>query len=378
MTTDKGSARTILILGGYGNTGILIAELLLRHTNTRVILAGRDIHKAQNAAYRLGVRIGKDHLSARYADAQKPKSLNNAFRDIDTVVVASSTVEYTKNIAQACLINGTDYMDLQYSSDKIRFLRSIQDQIKSKGSVFITDGGFHPGLPSVLIRYASSIFNRIENANVGSVIKIDWKRISLSDTTLNEFTRELMNLEPICFAGGAWTHTKLRDYKRFHFGEPFGKIYCMPMLLEEIREIPDNIPSLRETGFFVSGFNWFVDYITMPVIFVLLKAMPKTAAIPSARLMEWGLKTFSRGPFGTVLLLDSNGRKDDRQTNLRIKISHEDGYFLTASAVVASLMQHLDGTLNKPGLYLQATAVDPKRMLDDLQRLGVNVEISEP
>lgn len=33
--------KTFLILGGYGNTGKIIAELLLKETNLNLILAGR-------------------------------------------------------------------------------------------------------------------------------------------------------------------------------------------------------------------------------------------------------------------------------------------------------------------------------------------------
>ena len=37
--------KTFLILGGYGTTGILIAELLLKETDVRLILTGRNLEK---------------------------------------------------------------------------------------------------------------------------------------------------------------------------------------------------------------------------------------------------------------------------------------------------------------------------------------------
>lgn len=40
----------ILILGGYGNTGSLIAGLLLQASNVRLVLAGMNLSRTQQAA----------------------------------------------------------------------------------------------------------------------------------------------------------------------------------------------------------------------------------------------------------------------------------------------------------------------------------------
>lgn len=39
--------KTILILGGYGNTGRALARLLLQESNALLVIAGRNIDKAQ-------------------------------------------------------------------------------------------------------------------------------------------------------------------------------------------------------------------------------------------------------------------------------------------------------------------------------------------
>jgi len=36
-----------------------------------------------------------------------------------------------------------------------------------------------------------------------------------------------------------------------------------------------------------------------------------------------------------------------------------------------------DGTISRPGLHLQAQAVDPDRMLRDLARMGARVDMHE-
>ncbi|MBN2469656.1 MAG: hypothetical protein JXN59_02935 [Anaerolineae bacterium] len=41
---------TICILAGYGNTGCPLADLLLRFSEARLVLAGRDLKRAEAAA----------------------------------------------------------------------------------------------------------------------------------------------------------------------------------------------------------------------------------------------------------------------------------------------------------------------------------------
>ncbi len=55
-------------------------------------------------------------------------------------------------------------------------------------------------------------------------------------------------------------------------------------------------------------------------------------------------------------------------------ISHKDSYFLTAAPAVACLLQYLDGSLRKPGLWRQATRIEPIRFFEDLARFGVQVK----
>ena len=58
-------------------------------------------------------------------------------------------------------------------------------------------------------------------------------------------------------------------------------------------------------------------------------------------------------------------------------IFHADSYVLTAAPAVACLLQYLDGSLQKPGLWRQATLVEPVRFFEDLARMGVRVNVTE-
>jgi saccharopine dehydrogenase (NAD+, L-lysine-forming) len=272
------------------------------------------------------------------------------------------------------------YLDIQYSTQKIALLKSMVDEIQQAGCCFITDGGFHPGLPALLIRYAAQYFDQLECARVGSVIKEDWKSLEVEDSTVNELVELMNDFEMSAYKAGTWKKANLlgmSDYLSMDFGGEFGKQYCAPMMLEEMRALPELFPNLKETGFYVGSFNWFVDWVIMPVALVAMKLFPHAATRPMSRWMHWGLNTFSKPPFGTLLKVEAKGIKDCREKSVHITIAHPDGYMFTAIPVVSCMLQYLDGSIARPGLWLQAHIVEPNRFMRDMQRMGITLQTVE-
>ena len=365
---------TILILGGYGEAGRQIAYFLLKESEVRIILAGRNLEKAQLLTNEFNSGLVDKRVSAFQLDAADQSSLEKAFTRVQMVVVASSTSQYTRNVAQAALHSGIDYLDIQYSNTKLEILKSLAEQIRQQNLCFISEGGFHPGLPAAMVRYLASEFEKLETAHIGSVIKVNWGALQLSQATIEEFVLEIQEFQPVSFINGKW-HRDWKNRRTFDFGTVFGKQKCMAMLLEEMKMLPQIYPSLKETGFYVGGFNWFVDNVLMLPSMLFLSIWRERFVLLVSDLMHWGLKKFSHPPFGTQLLLQASGWRGDQFISRQLKIEHNDGYLLTALPVVACLLQYLNGSIRKPGLWTQGNLVEPKRFFQDLQRMGVKLEI---
>jgi saccharopine dehydrogenase-like NADP-dependent oxidoreductase len=373
-------AKTFLILGGSGNTGRLIARLLAQETDVQMVLAGRNLEKARKVAEEINRNCQQNRAVSDYADASDPASLKAAFAGTDMVIVASSTAKYARIVAEAALDAGIDYLDIQYSTKKVAALKSMNERIQAAGRCFITDGGFHPGLPAAMVSYAAGHFDSIEKANIGSVLQQDWASVLILDETMIELIEELNDYESLVFKNGHWKKANMlstADFLTMDFGPVFRKRFSVPMYLEEMRALPEMYPTLKETGFYVGSFNWFVDWVVFPLVMLGMKISPQAFMKPSARLMGWGLKTFSKPPYGIVLQVEAQGLKDGQKRALRIAISHPDGYVFTAVPVIACLLQYLDGTIRKPGLWTQANLVEPVRLVKDMQRLGVEVKVEE-
>lgn len=370
---------SILILGGYGNTGKALARLLLQETEAQLVLAGRNIGKAQELADELNKTVGVNRVRGIFADASDSASLRQAFTGMSIVVMASSTTQNCRQVAEIALEARIGYLDIQYSTQKITLLKSMTSEIQEAGCCFITDGGFHPGLPALLVRYVAQYFDQMVTARVGSVIKEDWKSLEVGDSTVVELIELMGDFEMSAFRAGKWKKASffgMADYLKMDFGVEFGEQFCAPMMLEEMRSLPQLFPSLKETGFYVGSFNWFTDWVIMPVALVAMKLFPRQAKRPMARWMHWGLNTFSKPPYGTLLKVEASGVKDSQHKTMEITIAHPDGYMFTAIPVVACLLQYLDGSIAQPGLWLQAHIVEPNRFMSDMQHMGISLIIS--
>jgi saccharopine dehydrogenase-like NADP-dependent oxidoreductase len=370
--------KRFLILGGYGNTGILIARLLVKHTDSQVALAGRSKERGTEVAYRLNQRYSTLRVTSVVCDAGDRTSLLAALKNCDFVIVASSTSRYVETIAKAAIESGVDYLDVQVSASKVRYLKSIQHRILESGRTFITDAGFHPGLPALMARYAGSCFDEMNKANIGSLIYINWAQYNFSESTFMEFVEEFKSYSNMVYKDKKWQKVKMSDklmMKQFDFKEPFGKMNAYSMYLDEMSELTEKYPALDETGFYIQGFNWFTNYLVFPFAAVSLKLFPSSTKFVG-KIFGWSVRKFSKPPFRCILKLEAEGLRDGKTKKMEIVISHEDGYFLTAIPIAATLMQYIEG-LVKPGLHFMAHYPEPLKLISDMKYMGLDITITE-
>lgn len=236
-------------------------------------------------------------------------------------LVAAPTTFHARTVIRACIAAHVDYLDVQLSSKKLSALYAAEKEIKQAGLCFITEAGFHPGLPAAMIRYAASKFDAMEG---------------------------FIDYQAQVYKHGVWTKPTSWDSRSFNFGNDIGKRTGYSMFFEELRDIPNLIPSIKDTGFYISGSNWFTDLIITPIVFVGLKLAPKRGLRPLGKLMWWGMGK-SKPPYLVALKVEAKGQLNGRQAEVRLQIAHPDGYELTAIPVIAYLLQYLDGTAHRAG-----------------------------
>ncbi len=355
----------ILILGGYGYTGKFLTKHLLAQTDVEIIIAGRNLEKAKSFADELH----DSRVSARQADAADLTSLTQALQNVTLCLVAAPTTHHAETVVRACIAARVDYLDVQYSSSKLKALYDAQEEIKKAGLCFITEAGYHPGLPAALIRYAAQKLDTLESAITAGYLNM--QNLPYTEA-VDELMEGFIDYQAQVYKNGAWTKPTAWDSCKFNFGDDIGERTAYSMFFEELRDIPNMIPSLKETGFYISGSNWLSDLIITPLVLVGLKLAPKRGIRPLGKLMWWAMGK-TKPPYLVALKVEAKGQLNGSPAEVHARIAHPDGYELTAIPVVAYLKQYLDGTARKDGVYMMGHIVEPVKLFDDMQKMGVQI-----
>lgn len=370
-SSPKVSASTprITVLGGYGHTGRLISELLCRFTEAQIVVAGRSLEKAQALARQLAGRSSEGRVTGVALDAADPKSLPAGLSGTDLLLDCGTTNAYVETTARAALDCGCDVLDIHYPEEIAHALENLAPEITAAGRCFITQAGIHPGLPGNLVRLAASELPGCQKVAIGLLLH---QRNAASVDSAAELMADLDTFPLEFFRAGEWRKTTYKDAVEVDFGTGFGKRAIVPMGSYELRGLPEKL-GLTELTFGAAGFNWFVDWIVFPLAMMLFKIKRNLGLRAVSRLFLWGMNSFTQPPFGTVTTVDAEKPDDGGFGRFRAVVFHEDGYYITAAAVVACVKQYLDGTIRRPGLYLMGQTTDPLRLLADMGAMGVSI-----
>lgn len=354
----------IVVIGGYGNAGRSIVELLLRHTDRPVVVAGRHLERAEA----LAAALADPRVTPARADATDPASLAPLLVGAEVLVVAAGTSAAWRVTAQAALDAGCHQLDLQIGSAKNAGLRALDGRAREAGVCIVTDCGFHPGVPAAMVRAAAANRPGLTTAVVSSWIALDWAGLGpFSDSTVAEMVAEFADYRYEALVDGRWVAP--RGTRPVVFPPPVGRQRVAAMGLDEMRAVADALPGLREIGFYVGGFPTVVNYGVIPLVYAGMKVAPTRAARPLGRLLDVGLRRFSRPPYATFLQLEGGVAGQPVRPLMRLR--HDDAYLLTAAPVVAAIRQVL--ARPRPGVHLQGMLVEPTTFFADLAAMGVEV-----
>jgi Saccharopine dehydrogenase NADP binding domain len=142
--------RRVLVLGGYGAFGQLVAERLARVAGIEVMVAGRDRAKAAACATELGGRAlanvvpaGLDGAKISAADLQ----------ELRPAVLINATGPYQDQdyrLAPACIGAGVHYLDLADASGFVLGIGALDAEAKAAGVLVVSGASTVPALSAAV------------------------------------------------------------------------------------------------------------------------------------------------------------------------------------------------------------------------------------
>ncbi len=368
----------IVILGASGNAGREVARLLSAGlgADDELVLAGRD---RARLAVTAAIASPPAKVLLEQVDLHDDAGVAGVVTGASQVVVTAAVPQRVGALAGIVLAAGADWIDTMLSTPaKLQALRDLEPRITAAGRCFVTDAGFHPGLPAAMVRWAAQRLDTITEADVHAGLRVDWRAGTLADSTVDEMLAEFGEFDLSTWVDGGRRRLRWSECPTVDFGPPIGRKQCTPMPLAEMDSLPQEFPTLRRCGFYVSGFSPAMDYLALPVLMLLARSPRLRPA--AVRFARWSLQALARPspPHRLALRLRATGTHHGRAATAAIDISGDDGYLITAAPVVACLRRLRAGGAARPGLWLQANLLPPDELFDDLAGLDLTVARREP
>lgn len=367
----------IVGLGASGHAGSAIAAMLAPELDStdELVLAGRN---EQRLAKTRQLISGPARVSTAIVDVEDQSSVRELVHGADLVIVTVSRPDLIESLGRIVLEAGSDWIDTMLSTPtKIAALRSLGAEITAADRCFVTDGGFHPGLPATLVRWAGAQFDELTEADVTAGLRIDWHADAIDDSTIEEMLTEFTDFDMVSWIDGARRRVRWSECPSVDFGEPLGLQRVIPMGLAEMLDLPEQYPGLQRCGFYITGFSPAMDYLGLPVVMAMatVPALHRT----NVRFVRWAMTHLarSRPPYRLVLQSQARGLAGGAPAQVSIRLAAEDSYLLTAAPVVACVNQLRHSGVRRAGLHFQAHLLEPEACFADLARLGVEVHLGE-
>lgn len=334
--------QTVLVLGGYGHFGGYLCRALAQSANVRLLIAGRDLAKAQHFAHELGLPEGR----AVRLDAELT-TLAKEFRalGVDILVHAAGPFqEQDYRVARACIEAGCHYIDLSDARDFVTGIDALDTPARAADVLVVSGASSVPALSSAVVDELLPEFSRLEAVDHAIVAGAQTPGFATIRAILGYCGQPFMRLERgVWTRVFGWQNLTLRRYP-----DPVGYRWLGNCDVPDLALFPQRYPGLKSVAFHAGiaaplahlatwGFSWLVRWHLV------------SSLAQWARPLRWLNRRLE--PFGThdsamhVQLsgLDLGGRPVKRTWNLLASRGH--GPLVPCGAALALVDKLVKGSL---------------------------------
>lgn len=226
----------IIVVGGYGQVGQQICELLAKRYPGRVFAAGRNLERAQAFAATSKGRI----LPMRLDVSAQPDE--ETLRGVRLVIMCLD--QQNPAFVQACLSRGIHYVDISADYSFLAQVEPLHNLAAKSGATAVLSVGLAPGLTNLLARLTSSRLDAAEKIEITVLLGMgDSHGNAALDWTFDHASSDFEMLDPV--SGERRRIVSLGEGKRIPFGGRLGdrKAYRFNFadqhILSRTLDIPD-------------------------------------------------------------------------------------------------------------------------------------------
>ncbi|MDX1716726.1 MAG: DUF4166 domain-containing protein [Anderseniella sp.] len=320
----------VLVVGGYGNFGARLVEMLAASDGVTPLVAGRSMDKAQALVRRLGLPQEAVVVFDRPADNAKLLARLKPQLLIDVSGPFQAYGDKPYQLAEACISCGINYLDL---ADATGFVAGIDalDERARKAGVFVLSGcSTYPAVSGAVVRHVSEGWDKLEacNSMLGPSPKVAMGRNVIE--AILSYAGE--RLEP---DGSTGLMTARPGIIRPAGVVPIGPLTGVAVDVPDRAVLQRAYPDLREVGAFVATRPQVMLHMLRLVAWLRSKRLlPRLGKL--AALVSWGQGAFNWGEHRGGMAMEMIGIKAGMPVSCRFDLIAEghDGPYIPVLAAL--------------------------------------------
>ena len=338
-------AHSVLVVGGAGAFGSRLVDGLIRTSGFEVVIAGRDLARAEACATALGSRARAMRLDTR---AVTPEALraSGAFAAVDA---AGPFQGAQYRFARAAIAAGMHYVDLADARDFVAGFGALDPEARAAGLVALTGASSTPALSHAVLDRLTRGWRRIDTVEIAiSPGNRNAPRgLSVMQAILSYAGRPVR-----VFAGGVWTEQPGwgRPIRRDMPG--LGKRWLSLCETPDLDLVPARFAP-RDTAIFRAGLELSVMHLGLYAASLVVQAGLLGSLAPFAGLFRWAaerLKFFGSDRGGMmVVAAGSDAEGTPISAVWSLVAERGDGPVIPTLPALAALRALADGRITEAG-----------------------------
>lgn len=339
--------KRVLVIGGYGNFGSFISQTLAKETNIQVIIAGRNLEKAETLANEIE---SKNKVEVVVLDINTDLNNKLALLQPDIVIHTSGPFQSQGyDVAQACIEHGIHYIDLADGRDFVSDIYKLDKQAKENHALVISGASSVPCLTSALIDHYIDEFDVLESVDYGITTAQQTARGLATTAAILAYTGKpfntLLNGKRKLIYG--WQNLRLRKYAKL------GWRLLGNCDIPDLTLFPKRYPSLKNIRFF-AGLElpfihitlWFLSWL---VRFKIINKLEKAAPLllRTSFMFDWF------GSANSAFHMTLSGKENTKQKSIVFELTalSGEGPYIPCMPAILMAKKLANGQENTAGAY---------------------------
>ena len=358
----------VLILGGRGRIGSSVAQDIVTHTRSQIIITSRNQKAGEAISAQLGDRV--QFLELDLADVD---NLKNAIASSNLVIHCAGPFHYRDaEVLQLCIEQGVNYLDVSDHRSFTRKALAYRSQAEKAGVTAIINTGIFPGISNSMVRQCVEQLDESDRIHLSYLVGgSGGAGITVMRTTFLGLQHPFEAL-----IDGKWQEIKpYSDREVIRFPHPYGKAGVYWFDMPEAVTLPETFPVKTVITKFGSVPDFYNHLTWIAAHRFPKKLMQQRSAVEFlARVSH--LMTDVTNPFsgiGVAVRAEVTGSKDGQKAGYSATVVHDNEAIATGLGAGAIAQLLLAKKLIKPGVWAVEQALPTDLFKQTLASRGLTI-----